>query len=205
MKYKFVTFFVIGLSLIVQLTACSGSDKSPAGVQYDPQPYFSLAEFFNSEIERLELDSAEILKTVEINGSVESKSVRIENWKNEFAPFIDADINKSAWVNSYAVESTDSTTSYISKEPNLKTKHIHIKFGEDGSPVSIAIENQVENWIYTAREKLTYYPDSYYEIFKEQDIRIVGHNQYRIRGEWKTPLAAAAAMAVDHQNKAYNR
>jgi len=192
MKYKFLTLFILGLSLIVHLTACSGSDKSPIGVQFDPQPYFSLEEFFNSEIERLQLDSGEILKTVEINGSVESKPVRIENWKSEFASFIDADINKSAWVNSYSVENTDSTVSYISTEPSLKTKHIHIEFGKNGSPVSITIENQVENWIYTAREKLTYCPDSYYEIVKEQNIRIVGHNQYRIRGEWQLPSSAIA-------------
>lgn len=197
MNYKICISFINGLRLVFLLLACSGFFLACSGTggtgnaakepSTNLQPYFSLEEYFNLEIDRLESDSSEIFKTVEINGSTESQSVRITNWKNEFAPFIEADINKSAWANSYSIDSTSGSMTYRSKEPDLKTQLIQLQLADNGSIKSITVENQVQNWIYTAREKLYYIPDSCYQIYKVQDIRIVGKNEYRITGEWKAP------------------
>lgn len=184
MHKRVLTGIIGSITLISLFAACSGQEKSPDAQQIDLQPYFSLSHYFNEEIGRLQSDSAEVFKTVEINGSTESKTILIRNWQDELAPFTEADINKSAWVNSYTVDSASTFLQYTAKESGLKTRQIRIEHAANGSVKAITIENQVSNWIYTAKEKLRYYPDSCYEIIKEQDIRIVGHNQYRIRGEW---------------------
>lgn len=185
MHNRLLTGIISCIMLISLFAACSGQEKSPDAQQTDLQPYFSLNGYFKDEIERLQSDSAEVFKTVEINGSVESKTILIRNWQDELAPFSEADINKSAWVNSYTVDSTSTFLQYTAKESGLKTRQIRIEFAENRSVKAITVDNQVSNWIYTAKEKLSYYPDSCYEIIKEQDIRIVGHNQYRISGVWE--------------------
>lgn len=182
--------FGIGFILVTcSIVACSGSEQTAEKSDGSPNRYFSLSEYFNEQIDRLQTDSTEVFKTVEVNGKTESKRMRIANWNNEFAPFIDADINKSAWVNSYAIDSTATSLTYTSKEPDLKTRLIQLQFAENGHITSIIIENQVENWIYSARERLSYYPDSVYSIEKEQDIRIVGENRYKVRGEFYFKLS----------------
>ena len=136
------------------------------------------------EIARLSDSKILIDKFVAINGETEQKTVTIENWANELAAFKEADINKPSWIGSYKVDKTAQQIIYTSVDPSLKTKKITILLNENGDILSLEIENQIGNWIYNAQEKLFYAPDSLYEIVKDQHIRLVGHNNYKITGRF---------------------
>src|SRR5690606_13810786 len=126
--------------------------------------YFSLADYFNSEATRLQQVHPEIIKTVSKDNDEEQRKIRIADWKEEFALFIDADINKPAWQNSYRTDSTDTSITYSSIDSTLRTKAIHVERSTAGTLTHIQITNQVSNMLYQTGEQLDYYPDSMYRI-----------------------------------------
>lgn len=157
----------------------SGSVVSPIG------SHFSLADYFGKEATRLQQLNPGIVKTVAKNGEQESKEIRVLDWKEEFALFIDADINKPAWQSSYHVDSTATAVSYKSIDPKLRTAQITIEKQENGSVKHIHIVNSVSNMLYQTDEELDYYPDSLYRITKRQRVKIIGESDYTVKGEWK--------------------
>ncbi|AMR33876.1 hypothetical protein A0256_21745 [Mucilaginibacter sp. PAMC 26640] len=144
--------------------------------------YFDLKEYFRSDSARLAVLNPEITKTVSHNGDSETKKMHIPNWGREFGLFKSSDINKPAWKDSYTVQLTgDSLISYKAKFPELKTREIVIRKSK-GKVISVAITNDVHNLLYQTIEKLTYVPNSYYLIEKKQHVKVMGENDYLIKG-----------------------
>lgn len=181
-KHHLFTVLIV-FAIVSTISSCI-KKVSTSGPTQTKTTYFDLAGYIDQEITRLSNSNTTINKFVAINGETEQKKVIIENWANELAAFKEADINKPSWVGSYSVDSTAQKIIYSSLDPSLKTKKITILLNENGDILSLEIENQIENWIYTAQEKLFYAPDSLYEIVKDQNIRLVGHNTYKIKGQF---------------------
>lgn len=163
------------------------SCKRPEGVPAvaSSVSHFSLADYFGDESARLQQLDPEIVKTVSKNGEQESKAIRVQDWQEELALFIDADINKPAWRNSYHVDSTATSVTYTSTDPKLRTVKIRVEKRADGAIKHIQVTNQVSNMLYQTDEKLDYYPDSIYRIVKKQRVRIIGESNYAVTGEWQ--------------------
>lgn len=176
---------MIALAIVTSLfMACSNQQQAEqqTNTSSTTSPYFSLETYFSDQIRTLEQNSPEIVKTVDANGQQESRTLTNMNWKNELAPFVESDINKPAWVNSYTVDRVANTIRYQRKEDGLRTEKIIITTDDRGDVQSIYIENNVSNVLYNSTEHLRYYPDSLYEITREQSIRMIGKNRYHIRG-----------------------
>ena len=184
MRYRRHIFHacVICAVLMSAIPSCSNPDSIPA--TRSAEPYFSLAEYFNSEAVRLQEANPEIDKTVSKNGQQESKRINVADWQKELALFIDADINKPAWQHSYRIDSTATSVTYTSTDPKLRTTAIHVEKSEDGAITHIRVVNQVANMLYQTDEQLDYYADSLYRIAKQQHVRIIGDSNYTITGEW---------------------
>ncbi|GGG93131.1 hypothetical protein GCM10007415_29950 [Parapedobacter pyrenivorans] len=165
-------------------SSCNGPNS--ASVVGSSTSYFSLVDYFDREATRLQQLAPSIVKTVAKNGEQESKEIRIIDWREEFALFIDADINKPAWQNSYHVDSSNvSAVIYKSIDPKLRTAQITVEKQEDGSVTHIQIINKVSNMLYHTDEELDYYPDSLYRIVKRQGVRVIGESDYTVIGKWK--------------------
>ncbi|TWJ02507.1 hypothetical protein JN11_01480 [Mucilaginibacter frigoritolerans] len=144
--------------------------------------YFDIKGYFSADIAHLNHLKIQVLKTVSHNGTTESKTVKIDNWGQEFNLFIDADINKPAWQKSYTVITDDSLLFYKAIDPELKMREMIIKRDNKQKVKWILIFNRTKNILYTTTEKLSYYPDSLYLIEKDQHVRLMGNNHYRIEG-----------------------
>lgn len=177
--------FHIGLivSWLLIGSSCTSSDTKPVSGSVDS--YFSLEDFFLNETNRLTKLARSVDKTVSRNGRNEKRHVKIDDWKSELALFIDSDINKPAWQNSYRIDSTDRSVIYTSTDPKLRTQKIIIEKQESGKVTHIAIDNRTGNMLYQTAEQLDYYPDSLYRISKRQQIRFIGNSQYLIIGVLK--------------------
>src|SRR5690606_26910907 len=175
----------IGLAFIwlIGNLSCTSSDN--ASLPKKANPYFSLKDFFVNETSRLVKLAPVVEKTVSRNGASEKKQVQIDNWKNELALFIDSDINKPAWQNSYRIDSTEHSLRYTCIDPELRTQKITIDKYESGLVRHIAITNRAGNMLYQTAEQLDYYPDSLYQISKQQQVRFIGDSQYSISGRLK--------------------
>lgn len=169
-------FIVLAVLLMVILASCAEPAKKPAG------KYTDIKGFFESEASRLRKKRAIVDKTVRRNEVSETKHGLSVNWKNELALFIESDINKPAWHDSYKVTGDSSSISYIALDNDLRTRSIEIHKGPDGRLLEISIINETKNNLYKSFESLKYITDSTYMINKTQDVLLLGNNRYTITG-----------------------
>lgn len=145
------------------------------------QRYFDIKGYFRADSVRLSVLHPLITKTAMHNGVSQTKKVYIDNWGREFELFESSDINKPAWLDSYEIQSANGLTVYKSKDPDLKTTKIVIK--KSGDKVNwILIYNHTKNLLYENVEKLSYFPDSAYQIDRAQTVRLLGKNVYSVKG-----------------------
>lgn len=160
--------------------SCSTESDS---AQNNQTPYFNLSSYFKTEARALQDKNPFVLKKVGKNEQIEQKKIQLDDWEKEFELFASSDINKSDWLQSYRIDSMDKKVVYQAKDPKLRTKQIIVYKNQNGSIKRIQILNSEKNWLYQSFEQLNYYPDSLYQIAKEQSIRIIGQNNYLITGK----------------------
>ncbi len=172
-----ITTFLGGIMLISGLPSCRPDIKQSGAVL----KYADISGFFKADTAKLTKLNPLVNKTVTHNGVTENKTLHITNWGQELNLFIQSDINRPAWKNSYKVQTTDSLIVYQAKYPDLRTTRIVIK--KNGAQIKwVLIFNHTKNLLYETREKLSYFPDSAYLIEKWQHVRLMGQNNYRIEG-----------------------
>ncbi|SHM46429.1 hypothetical protein SAMN05216524_102193 [Mucilaginibacter sp. OK098] len=143
--------------------------------------YFDIKGYFTADTATLNKLGKFVIKTVTHNGVTDTKKVKIDNWGQELDMFAGADINRPAWKNSYTIATGDNLVLYKAKEDDLKVREIIIK--KDGEKVKwIVIYTRTKNILYQTTEKLSYFPDSLYLIEKDQRVRLMGRNRYKIQG-----------------------
>jgi hypothetical protein len=174
-KTKLKTAIVVigGIALSVMLPACKPEIKNNGG--------FDLTGYLKKDAAGLNKLNRPVDKTVTHNGVTENKTVHIADWSSELGLFIDADINKPAFKNSYTAVDEDSLLVYKAKDKELKVQELIIK--RAGQKIKyILIFNKVNNLLYKTTQKLTYFPDSVYRIETVQHVKLLGTNTYIIQG-----------------------
>ena len=167
--------------LLLLLNGCFPSDQEEnKKVVY----FFDLKTYFLNTAEKLNQSNPLILKSVSKNEETETKKLKIKNWKQELALFIDADINKPAWKDLYSKDSTSLKIIYTANNLDLKTQKIEIDMAL-GLPKKIKITTKVSNLLYQTNEDLVFYADSGYRIDKNQNVLFLGQNKYKIAGDFK--------------------
>ncbi len=144
--------------------------------------YLDIKSFFEKEARRLSSLEKSVTKTVSRNGNKETKNLNNLNWINEFNLFIESDINKPAWKDSYQISQKNNILIYKALDSNLRTQHMLIKRKSDRNIGYIEIVNKTSNSLYQSSEHLTYLADSVYSIKKQQNISLIGNNKYEIMG-----------------------
>ncbi|MGM9479382.1 hypothetical protein ACS5PU_23370 [Pedobacter sp. GSP4] len=146
--------------------------------------YFDLKGYFKKEINRLQQLKPTVNKTVSINGTAENKTAVITDWQKELAIFINADINKTSWKGSFKTSTENGADVYSSDNKKIPVKKLSIlKNGSKVGKIEVIIDNK--NILYQSQDTLTYYPDSLYQIKKEQKIRLLKPKSYFIVGRLK--------------------
>jgi len=151
--------------------------------QSSASPYFDLKGFMDKEVSRLKQLNPEIVKTVVVNNTEEHKRLKITDWQKELSAFSDADINKSAWEGLFTRHKTAATETYTSENDKVPVKSLTIQY-RSGRIFKIEILNSNSNSLYTSNDTLSYFPDSLYEIRKNQHIRLLNEKNYRITGKF---------------------
>jgi hypothetical protein len=172
----------IALFFLILLTSLLPSCK-PANLQDAAKPrYFDIKGYFHADSLRLTKLNHIVTKSVTHNGVTETKQVHINNWGVELNLFIQSDINKPAWWDSYTIQNSAHTVVYRAKTPDMKTREIVINKNPDNSIKWILIYNSTQNILYQTTEKLSYFPDSLYIIKKDQKVRLLRANKYLVKG-----------------------
>lgn len=142
--------------------------------------YFDLKGYFISEAARLTLKNKAVEKAATYNKSTESKTIFIQNWEREFDFFISSDINKPSWKDSYTIEKSEDLLIYRAKFKELKLREMIVKI-VDNKIKWVFVYNTVNNVLYYSSEQLSYFPDSLYQIEKQQKVKFLNKNYFRIK------------------------
>lgn len=181
--YKAVRKTILNTSVLLLLGsgyACNKPEIKETGAELK---YFDIKDYFKQEATRLVKLDPEVTKSVSHNGTSESKKVHVKAWQQELNLFAESDINKPAWRNSYTVKNDADSTVYSAKDPELKTREIVIK--KQGDKITaVTIVNNTHNFLYNTSERLVYLPGQYYSIDKKQQVKVMGANDYRVKGNF---------------------
>jgi hypothetical protein len=164
--------------LLAVTTGCKHNARSAAG----PKQYFDIKGFFSADSAKLAKLNPVVVKTVTHNGSVETKSVKIANWGEEFGLFKEADINKPALKDAYYVVNENGQLIYRAKDPNQQVLEVLVKQIAGRVQWILIFTKTPQNLLYKTTTKLTYYPDSLYKIEMDQHVKLLGKNHYEING-----------------------
>lgn len=175
---RFYHWFGAVLSRGMLILAClsqsgCGSPTQNADVNL-PSPFFDLKAFFNREIERLQNEQPRVRKTVGIDGKKETQILDSLNYVEDLNIFLQADINRSAWWDKYAVDSTLAegklqSIRYAAKTEDLKTRSLIIDFSGD-QVRQVEIENRTDGPTARLNQHLVYKPAWGYHIQSSQKV-----------------------------------
>jgi hypothetical protein len=172
MKYN--TLLAGGILLLL-LGCDSGTDER----QKSASLYFDLKGYFEKEVNRLTKASPVVRKTVGINGSYETKTLKIADWKRELSSISNADINKASWRGAFRIIRSENKVTYRSDDRKVPVKELCVFYrGNIPSGFLVLIRNS--NALYTSSDSLTYYPGSLYRIKKNQQIKLLSKKNYEI-------------------------
>jgi len=175
--YKRYLLLISSFILLLGIASCKRDSNAAA----DTKAFFDIKGYFEADSARLTKENPLVTKTVTHNHIPETQKVHISDWGTELSLFIQSDINRPAWRDSYNASTTDNITRYTAKDPSLKTQEILLKM-ENRKLKWIMIVNHTKNILYENGEKLSYFPDSLYVISKKQSVRILGTSTYQISG-----------------------
>lgn len=155
---------------VILLQACG--QEAPTGKPAAIIPFFDLKSFFRQEAEALAGRQPKVYKRLEIDGKTEEQQPQNLNFSEELRLFSDADINRPAWLDKYAVDSLLDNgrlqrLTYRALEEGLKTRELQIDF-LNGEVSEIHIRKQFNTAIANTEQKLEYYPGKGYSVYNRQ-------------------------------------
>ncbi|MGY3053380.1 hypothetical protein ACVWYG_001580 [Pedobacter sp. UYEF25] len=169
------------LLLALAVFSCRPEKTVKAAINND---YFDLKGYFEKEVNRYNSEKPMVEKIVSIDGKSEKKKLVVKDWTRELAIFTDADINKSAWKGAFKIEKTGNDTRYFSANDKIPVKEVAIS-NRSGKVAKIKVIIANANLLYHSNDTLIYYPDSLYQIVKQQKIKLMGLKRYKILGKIK--------------------
>lgn len=149
-KTSIFLVIMIGFIFLVSCFSCS----NPAQTTQNPS-YYAWKEFLQTEINRLQKQPFAIQKTIVLDQKKEVKTLNEVNLTNEFSMFLEADLNKPAFKNSYDDLSENNLIWYsLKKGENLKTKKMQIQLDQLDLPEHVEIIIQESNFLFSTEKKL---------------------------------------------------
>ena len=134
------------------LFSCSQTQEKP-----QTPTYFPLKAFMEQQIAVLASQKPLVTKTVAAEGQADKTQTRALDWAKELDLFVQADLNKPAYINSYTVLNDGNTTQYILKDgENLPTQLVKItRDSVTQQPIKIEALSQTENYLFTSHKKVS--------------------------------------------------
>jgi hypothetical protein len=147
---------VCTLLLLLVVTGC-GSSGDRTGVSA-PSHYFDLAGLVERQIDLLEREKPSVEKIVNMNGKGDTVTTKAINWREELGFFLQADINKPSYDDSYLISSPDPQTEvYRLKEGVVfPVREMLVKKEEDNGEVrEIVVQSTTKNRLFDTDRHLT--------------------------------------------------
>lgn len=148
--------------------ACNSANNKTENIAYYP---ISITALVNTQTLFITSNEDSACKTVLFkNSKIEKNKIGFEDVEKDIQSFIEFDINKAAWQNSYSTKTIGNTTKFSALEEKLPLKFIEIT-GDLKSPSKLRIYFQNTNNLYQSIKVIEWVPNAYYSIFSIQDVK----------------------------------
>lgn len=144
----------VDFCFLLALTSC----QSPAESNTEPNAYYDVKGFFQTQIQLLSQQQPTIEKTMVVGQDKEKRTTKEVNWKKELELFLQADINKPAFRLSYAIQHPDSLTYeyIIQTKEDLPVRFLRVVLDENsGQPALIEAKISSKNKLYESEKNLS--------------------------------------------------
>ena len=137
------------LSLMIGISACQSESA-----EMKVKKYYDLKGLVERQIEALKSERPKIQKDISVNEVIENQTVDSLDWSKELDFFVQADLNKPAFINSYRMDSSSVGVKYFLKETEkLPVKFLEVnRMGEDGVEIRALVSNS--NYLYDTERNL---------------------------------------------------
>jgi hypothetical protein len=147
-------------------------------------PYFKIAEFFDKQAHQLNQSGISIEKRIVKDGEAESKFISDTDWKVQFKPFVEADINRPAFVRAYSIdtianENGNYQVDYKALEPNLVVRKIRLFFSEEDCE-RVEITTLKDNAIFTSKQMMVFVRNKGHLIKGHMSVSKMINTDYQI-------------------------
>jgi hypothetical protein len=186
MKRIFYSFFFLAV-FFFSLCACL-PNKNITGVE----PYFSLTDYFDSQVQILFSQKYQLAKSMIVDGNADEKNYKITDWHRELRAFFDADINDPSCVGKYKGDtiSADSGNQKMKKyiytplQNDLPVQKIVVTLNAAHDSVTeILVQTETKNWYDKTITTLDYLPLQKFDIFSTETELLFGTRIYEVKGD----------------------
>lgn len=174
---------IFGVFILFCLNSCIPKEeaKSNKGKNAD------LITFFKGEMSRLNAVAPTLKKSVYKNGVLEKKILDSVNFEKELEMFLEVDLNKSAWKNSFELKEgvlSDTTLkTYTCKDKKVRIRKVKVYYSK-GKIVMVTAFLTSKNNIYNSFVKLKYELNKGYEVVSGQKVRWMDGNYFVVNGNF---------------------
>lgn len=142
-----IYFFLLASYLLV---ACKPT------VEESVKPvFYPWEKYLTAQIDSLAKHPEAVHKTILLAGKKEEKQLKEMDWKQEWAMFLHADLNKPAAATSYDNLSEDGFVWYSLKaNESLPVKKLYIQLDALDRPAKVEIEIDEKNFLFETHKKL---------------------------------------------------
>jgi hypothetical protein len=174
-----IYFFLLASFLFV---ACKPSVEESAKPVFYPWE-----KYLTAQIDSLAKHPEAVHKTILLDGKKEEKRLKEMDWKQEWAMFLHADLNKPAAATSYDNLSEDGFVWYSLKaNESLPVKKLYIQLDALDRPAKVEIEIEEKNFLFETHKKLHMnFADGRvqtYSIEGSQQMRWMSPTHYALMG-----------------------
>lgn len=142
------------ISLLLINTACQNDTQQES---HQPQTYFDLKGFIETQITTLKKTNPIVRKEVIVNEESETLVTPNIDWAKELELFIQADLNKPAYTQSYFTDTLSANTvSYrLRQDERLPVQFLEIIRDEQNRPAKIKATLLEKNYLFESEKILT--------------------------------------------------
>ncbi len=149
------------------------------------KPYFDVKGFIEGEIERLQKEQPTIEKVITTDGVTEKQVITDIDWEDELSSFLELDINKPSWRNSYTADTskTDNTfkITYTTELEDHPVYMLEVTLDrKTGECIGIWGGHSAENFVYESTQSLNYTKGEEYSITGMLSFEFIFNTSYQV-------------------------
>jgi len=170
------SLLLISFYFLLALTACQNSAKTTT----EPNAHYDVEGFVQGQIQLLSQQQPTIQKTMVVGQDEEKRTTKAVDWKKEFELFLQADINKPAFRQSYATQRPDSLTyAYtIRTGEDLPVQFLKVILDKNsGQPALIEAKISSKNKLYESEKYLSMRSEEKAGVWRVASYQIKGFQE----------------------------